>query len=426
MREKSIAFTLLPTLGLLGLATALGFVFGFLGRQQELKTRVPEFIGLALAAGVLYLVGVYLVQRFPLGAAALVIILGGAVLFRLLVLPAIPSLSDDVYRYQWDGRIQRAHINPYTVYPAMPDLARFQDPGHPIEAARTVSTIYPPLVEKTLSWVETVPGYKRLFTALDLASIGVLLLLLAQSKQPLHHVLAYAWNPTVIVAFALCGHHDSLAVLTLLLANLFIIVHRPALSITSLALSILSKYFPGILLPLFLRRTRWAYAGIVGALALLVYLPFLRAGPRLFKGLSNYAASWESNDSLFRLIRLAGNSKSQAELVVGLILLGFVAYALKKQLHPLDASLFLIAALLLLSPNAFPWYFTWFIPFLCFRPSIPLLLMSVTAVLGYSPVVAYAAGQLYKDSPFILTFEYLPVYLWLAYEGWRALKDSRS
>ena len=424
MREKSLAFTWLPTLGLLGLAAALGFVFAFLGRQQELKARVPEFIGLTLAAGVLYVVGVYLVQRFPLGAAALVIILGGAVLFRVLVLPAIPSLSDDVYRYQWDGRIQRAHINPYTVYPAMSDLAGFQDPGHPIEAARTVSTIYPPLVEKTLSWVETVPGYKRLFTALDLASLGVLLLLLAQSEQPLHRVLAYAWNPTVIVAFALCGHHDSLAVLTLLLANLFIIGHRPALSITSLTLSILSKYFPGMILPLFLKRTRWAYAGIVGALALLVYLPFLRAGPRLFKGLSNYAASWESNDSLFRLIRLAGNSKSQAELVVGLILLGFVAYALKKSLHPLDASLFLIAALLLLSPNAFPWYFTWFIPFLCFRPSIPLLLMSVTAVLGYSPVVAYAAGQLYKDSPFILALEYLPVYLWLAYEGWRALKHS--
>jgi uncharacterized membrane protein len=426
MREKSLAFTLLPPLGLLGLAAALGFVFAFLGRQQELKTRVPEFIGLALAAGVLYVVGVYLVQRFPLGAAELLIILGGAVLFRLQVLPAIPSLSDDVYRYQWDGRIQRAHINPYTVYPAMPDLARFQDPGHPIEAARTVSTIYPPLVEKTLSWVETVPGYKRLFTALDLASLGVLLILLAQSKQPLHHVLAYAWNPTVIVAFALCGHHDSLAVLTLLLANLFIIGHRPALSITSITLSILSKYFPGILLPLFLKRTRWAYAGIVGALALLVYLPFWRAGPRLFKGLSTYAASWESNDSLFRLIRLAGNSKSQAELIVGLILVGFLAYALKKQLKPLDASLLLIAALLLLSPNAFPWYFTWFIPYLCFRPSIPLLLMSVTAVLGYSPVVAYAAGQFYKDSPFILALEYLPVYLWLAYEGWRALKHSRG
>src|SRR5437667_1356360 len=68
----------------------------------------------------------------------------------------------------------------------------------------------------------------------------------------------------------------------------------------------------------------------------------------------------------------------------------------------------------MLSPTAFPWYFTWSVPFLCVYPCAPWLLMSVAAVLGYSPVVAYAAGQPYRDSPFILALEYVPVYLWLA------------
>jgi hypothetical protein len=31
--------------------------------------------------------------------------------------------------------------------------------------------------------------------------------------------------------------------------------------------------------------------------------------------------------------------------------------------------------------------------------------MIVTCVLGYSPVIAYGAGQPYRDSPFILTLE---------------------
>ena len=77
------------------------------------------------------------------------------------------------------------------------------------------------------------------------------------------------------------------------------------------------------------------------------------------------------------------------------------------------ASLWLTAGFVLLSPNAFPWYFTWSIPFLCFFPYAPWLLLSVTAVLGYSPVVAYASGQPYRDSPFVLALEYVPVYMWL-------------
>jgi hypothetical protein len=55
------------------------------------------------------------------------------------------------------------------------------------------------------------------------------------------------------------------------------------------------------------------------------------------------------------------------------------------------------------------------VPFLCFYRHVPMLLMSVTCVLGYAPVVAYAAGQPYRDSPLILALEYAPVLLWLVY-----------
>jgi len=89
---------------------------------------------------------------------------------------------------------------------------------------------------------------------------------------------------------------------------------------------------------------------------------------------------------------------------------------LKRRLEPLSASLLLISGLLFLSPNAFPWYFTWIVPFLCFYPCAPLLLLSITSVLGYAPVVAYATGGPYRDSPFILMLEYAPVLTWLLYQ----------
>jgi len=417
MLQKSSATRWLPTLGLLLLASGLGVVFSFLGRRQDLEHSVPEFIALSLAAGVLYVTGVFVVEHFILPPSALLVIVLGGLFFRLCLLPRPPALSDDVYRYQWEGRVERLHINPYAVYPAMPGLSALEDHLHPIETGRTVSTLYPPLTEWSFSWVRTIAGYKLLYTGFDLAALGVLAALLVVSGRPLHRLLIYAWNPCVLVSFALCGHHDSLAIFTLLAAILFTMLRKPALSLSFLALSAISKFFSVLLLPSILRRAGKLYPLLFAAVVGLSYLPFRGAGRRLFKGLSAYAAGWEGNDSLFRLIRAAGNSKPQAELVAATLLVILVAYASRRRLVPTSAGLVLISGLLFLSPTAFPWYFTWIVPFLCFDARAPLLLLSITSVLGYAPVVAYAAGQPYRDSTFILLLEYAPVLAWLVYQG---------
>lgn len=167
---------------------------------------MPEFTGLLLLAGILYVIGVLWVERFRLGVTALLIILAGAVLFRVVLLPARSTPSDDVYRYQWDGRAQRAHLNPYVVFPNSEELDWLQNPDHPEPPGEETPTIYPPLSELAFTLIETVPGYKRVSTTLDLASAVVLTLLLAAMKQPLHRVLAYAWNPAVLISFAMSGH----------------------------------------------------------------------------------------------------------------------------------------------------------------------------------------------------------------------------
>ncbi len=409
----------------MGMAAGLAGIFAFLGRQPDLKNHVPEFISLMLLAGGIYVVGVFLVNRYSLGRAALGVILGGTLLFRLVVLGVQPSLSDDLYRYQWEGQVQRARINPYTVFPALPQLARFENRDHPVETGKNTSTPYPPASELAFVLAETVSGTKRLFVLLDLVSVCLLLWLLSLKRQPLDRILTYGWNPTVVVSFAMCGHHDSLANATLLAANLLIISQRQALSIVALAVSFLSKYFSGFLLPVFLKRTRWTYAGIFAATVGVGYLPYITAGRGLFKGLQDYAAGWQGNASLFSLLRLAGNSRPQAELVAGVLLAGLVLLAVREGMEPLRASLVILAGLLLLSPNAFPWYFTWTVPFLCFYPSPPWLLMTVTCVLGYSPVIAYAAGQPYRDSPFMLAVEYAPVCAWLVWEGAKRHRKSK-
>jgi alpha-1,6-mannosyltransferase len=402
---------------LLAIALALGAIFCAVSRCQPLKNYVPEFTGLMLLAGALYLAGVYIVHRYRCGSATLFVILGATVVFRLFFLPLSPTLSGDVYRYQWEGRVERARLNPYTVYPAMPGLKWAQNPEHPIETGKTVPTLYPPISEEMFSWVRTIAGYKRLFTALDLATVALLLVLLAATGRPLQHVLVYAWNPTVLIAFSLSGHNDSLAILTLMAAITFLIIgRRDVLSIGFLALSFLSKLFPLFLLPAFLKRTRWSYAGIFAGVVFLGYLPFLRASGHLFQGLSDFAAEWQGNDSLFRLFLAAGNSTRQAQFVAGVLFLMLIVYVLKAGKDIFQAALIVLSGLLFLSPNAFPWYFTWIVPFLCFCSNPALLLLTITCVLGYSPVIAYAAGGPFSNSPLLLALEYVPVYVLLGFE----------
>jgi alpha-1,6-mannosyltransferase len=418
------SFRLLALLAALGAGLAVIFIIA--GRQPNLAGHVPEFIALMLFAGALYLAGVYIVCNYRAGGAGLFVILGVAVLVRVALLPARPSLSDDVYRYQWDGRIVRAGINPYTVYPAMPPLKRFQNPDHPIATGQFTPTVYPPLSEWAFASVRTIPSYKLLFVFFDLATLGAVLLLLKATGRSLALSLIYAWNPAVIVSFALGGHHDSLAVFTLMLALYFTISGRGAISMLFLGLSFVSKLFSGFMLPVFAKRTKVAYVSVFFGIILLAYLPFASGGRNLFRGLSDFARGWEGNDSLLRLMRLVGNSKAQAELVAGVLLTGLIIYALRRRMEPVAATLLILTGLLFLSPNAFPWYFTWLVPLLCFVPNPPLLLLTVTCVLGYSPVVSYAAGGSFANQPVMLWLEYAPVFAWLAWLTLHGPRESKD
>ena len=414
------------TLGLAALAAGLTGIFRWVERQRDLDARMPEFIGLLLLAGILYVIGVFWVENFRLGATALLVILAGAVLFRVVLLPARSTPSDDVYRYQWDGRAQRAHLNPYVVFPNSEELDWLQNPDHPEPPGEETPTFYPPLSELAFRLIETVPGYKRVSTILDLASAVVLMLLLTAMKQPMHRVLAYAWNPAVLISFAMSGHFDSLAIVTFLAALFFLVTNRPALSMAGLALSFLSKFFPVLLLLTFLKRVRLAHVGLFVSLIFAFYVPFLSAGWHLLDGARNYARDWVNNGSFFHLLRFVAGSRAGGELIAALMLLAAIGYLAKRRAAPLWSSLVLTGGVLLLSPTAFPWYFTWSVPFLCFYPSGAWLLMSVTSVLAYTPAIAYGAGEPLKNSLLMLSLEYGPVYLWLAYYCWAARRMNLS
>src|SRR6185503_6212914 len=162
--------------------------------------------------------------------AATVIVV--AVLLRIALVPLPPSLSDDVYRYLWDGRVVAAGWNPYFHAPDDPALEGLRDELWEKVAHREVETVYPPLALALWSVASRLPrpllGWKAMLVVIDLFSC-VLLLRIARSRGiPSGRTIAYAWNPLVVLEVAGMGHVDALGVLPLLVGALLLIEPRPA------------------------------------------------------------------------------------------------------------------------------------------------------------------------------------------------------
>ena len=117
-RPGPVAFALLPILAPI-LAVNLGLLLVFdLAHHLALTLALlgAAFLGLLFATPRLETASV------PTGA-----ILLGALLLRLPLLPLPPTLSDDVLRYLWDGKVAAAGLNPYALAPAAEKLTPLRD-----------------------------------------------------------------------------------------------------------------------------------------------------------------------------------------------------------------------------------------------------------------------------------------------------------
>ncbi|HEV7519005.1 MAG TPA: hypothetical protein VGR07_22165, partial [Thermoanaerobaculia bacterium] len=161
----------------------------------------------------------------PAGRAILL----GALLLRLPLLPLPPTLSDDVLRYLWDGRVAASGHNPYLLPPAAPELTPLRDDLWRRLPHRQIPTVYPPFALAAFSIAARLPfpilSWKVLATGVDLAACALLLRLARQLGLPAGRTVWYAWNPMVALEVAGHGHVDvlgvtaALAVVSILLAR---------------------------------------------------------------------------------------------------------------------------------------------------------------------------------------------------------------
>ncbi len=392
-------------LALLGLGLLLAVAAGA-------GSRLPDDVGeLAAERSIAYLMAVGLAGSCYAGALALVdrralpVVLVVAGLARLIVFVPPPLLSTDIYRYVWDGRVQRAGINPYRYVPADPALAPLRDQAvYPnINRAETAPTIYPPFAQALFAgaaWVwPGLWGVKAVLVLFDLTSIGALLVLLRAAGLPSGRVLIYAWNPLVIWEFAGGGHVDAASTGLVALAMLALAYGRRGWAGAVLGLAVLTKLLPAALFPAFWRRWDMRAPVACGAVILAGYAAYAGAGLRVFGYLPGYAAEerlGQDGPFLLRLWSAFGPVPGWAALayagVCALVLIGLAlrvawrpwpdALPARIQVSARGVLVLGTATMAALSPH-YPWYLAGLALPLVFVPSASVIWLTLAAPLLY-------------------------------------------
>ena len=408
--------------GLSGAALLMEALFLRMHSLYFLKNHAIAFMELALAAGIVYLIALYVFDHIPASRAASILLILGALVFRATLWPMLPTISDDLQRYRWDGKVQAEGWSPYALAPQDPKLAYLRDHEYEIMPGRETASIYPPASQLLyrLTW-KLFPGpiaFKVPFAAAD---VGVLLLLLGlfrDKKDRLFRVAVYAWNPLIIVEFAGSGHNDVLGLLGIV-AGLWLIRSRPAIASVPIAIAAMAKVFPAVLLPVWIRgagwpekRKGWIAGGLALLTGILLVAPYWNAMGTLRHNLTYYEATWKNyNASLYTLLDwFTGGGTRFPALFGAAAMWGFALWLAWKRAGAARATYLLMGTCLAFWPNGYSWYFTWIVPLLCFFPNPAWLMLTVLQFLSYNVLIGYGILGIFQFDLKMQWLVYAPFY----------------
>lgn len=244
-----------------------------------------------------------------------------AVTFRVIFIASIPALSDDFYRFLWDGRLIVMGMDPYCCTPQQV-IAQHEVPGatmlYNMLSHRDTYSTYPPLVQvfsALAAWVGLDHGIRVEVMMLRLpiifAEIGSIFLLrkiLRKMRRPRRYMLLYALNPLVILELTGNLHHEAFVVVFMLICIHMMLSFSWVAAAASHALAVGSKLLPLIYLPAIFyhlrRKHRLAYLATAVFVSAVLIVPLASAG--WSEGLGLYFTKLEFNPSIWAVVRTVG------------------------------------------------------------------------------------------------------------------------
>ncbi len=415
---------------------------GFIPAQEDFAFLLPLFImGFATYF--------YLIHKGKFDFKVLLFIALG---LRIVMLFSFPNLSDDIYRFVWDGKLIHDGISPYQYLPKQIlelEIGTSYSQLYEQLNSQEYYSVYPPFAQ-AIFYLSSFPAIKSLFYSVLIIK---LLLLVAECitafflikilkilKLRFSKAFWYLMNPLVIVEIMGNVHFEGFMVTFFVLFLYFLLKTKVIPASIAICLSISAKLVPLIFLPYFLFRWKMKQSFLfffaVGLLLIPMFSPVIIQLSGFGQSLDLYFRKFEFNASVYYILRWFGeliygyNPISKLGPALGFLTLFGIfwkAYQSKIGFQQFcDFALTAILIYLMLSTTVHPWYLCLGILLGVFTRSKIFVVWSLLIVLSYSK---YALGDGFHL--FLVLLEYSLLFAYIIYEvildkNWKVLTEAKT
>jgi len=372
-----------------------------------------------------------------------------SVIFRLIVLPAIPNLSQDFYRFIWDGRMIFEGYNPYLYTPDF-----FINNGeYPIAQAQELYngmgalssshyTNYPP-INQLCFYIAALCSGKSISGAvitmrllIITADIGTLYFgkkLLETLKLPSSRIWWYILNPFIIIELTGNLHFEGIMIFFLVWSLYLLHSGQWKFAAIIFACSISVKLIPLMFLPIFYWwfpsknsisriKTLVVFYSIIISVTIVLFLPFFST-----TFISNYAETvglwfnnFEFNASIYYIVREIGyliTGYNEIKIigkilpVIALLIILSVSFFRKNTtISKLSGAIVIaFACYLFLSTTVHPWYIATLVVLCMFTHYRFPIIWSLVIILSYLSYLGINSADK-SENLWIIALEYLIVF----------------
>lgn len=318
------------------------------------------------------------------GRTTIALVLATSAITHAILIAAEPATSPDIWRYLWEGILQRHGENPFVTPPASPELAALASEHASLHERVTfphMVSIYPPVAQWAFRLAagirEASPvAWKSLLAACEAALLALLWWSWREDALRLGIVLTLAWCPLLIIETAEAGHVDVIGVLLLVAAVVLFERGSRFGAGAACGLAAMVKYlWPAATIVLLTARIgewrgRARFMAGAAAVVALAWWPFRHGLDGALATLAAFTQRWTFNDVVMEGLRKAVGTGSLAPALALALLAGASCWlgVTGRRRAVWDDLAVVLPTALVLSPVAYPWYFLWLVPAVVARP----------------------------------------------------------
>ncbi|MBI3520365.1 MAG: mannosyltransferase [Bacteroidetes bacterium] len=314
--QKNIVFKL----GVISITT---FLFYFLLSYYIKRNDTLVLLGIV---GVLFTIYFYTLFQKDLIKSRLHFFIFIAFAYRLIFIFSTPNLSDDFYRFIWDGRLIKSGINPFSYLPDNVLQNQLLSGPTNVELFQKMNSphyysVYPPILQ-FIFYISVKFSFGNNFIAIIflrlfilIAEIGTYIYIkkiITYLNLEREKILWYFLNPLVIIELSGNIHFEGVMLFFITASFYYLLISKLKFSSVLFALAVCTKLIPLIILPLIVKKIGLKKGIIYSLISLMVivilFLPFI--DKQLMLNIGNsiglYFQKFEFNASFYYLLRGIG------------------------------------------------------------------------------------------------------------------------